>query len=138
MYSPQPPLTLPRVQSRLPISIFAPSSRAAAPLVVQETALLHAVHAHVLAPLAAVLLALGRVEPAAVARVIACLALDKLGEVAAGGGLGIRGGGGGDEGENGEESGGEFHFEACERVYGMRKEEVVLRGSVKEWLWFGR
>lgn len=56
------------------------SGSAAAPLLVQQVALFHAVDPDVLAPLAAVLLTLGRVEPAAVTRVVARLALDELGE----------------------------------------------------------
>lgn len=94
-----------------PPMINVPLSSAAAPLVIEQAALLHAVDAHVLAPLAAVLLALGAVQPAAVAGVVAGLALDELGEVGALGGLGGgRGEDGRDGGEEGEDGCG-LHFE---------------------------
>lgn len=87
------------------------TSSAAAPLLVQHVALLHAVDANVLAPLPAVLLALRGAEPAAVARVVARLALDELGERArVFGDAGGRGqDAGGESGEDDEEGG--LHFD---------------------------
>ena len=77
---------------------------AAAPLHVEQVALLHAGDADVLAPLAAVLLALGPVEPAAVGRVVARRALHQLREaLVVGRGAGRSGEDAGGEGGEGEE-----------------------------------
>ena len=96
--------------SRPPCSLTSGLLGAAAPLVIEEAALLHAIDTDVLAPFATVLLALGGIEPAAVAGVVASLALDELREVTAG--AHVRRGGGEDarEGEDGEDSGG-LHFD---------------------------
>lgn len=91
------------------------SRSAAAPLVVEEAALLHARHTNVLPPLAAVLLALGGVEPAAVAGVVAGGAGLELGH-ALGGLSGGRGEGAGEGG--GEDDGRELH--CCDGMVGCQ------------------
>ena len=92
-----------------PVSVssgLANLGSAAAPLHVEQVALLHAGDADVLAPLAAVLLALGPVEPAAVGRVVARRALHQLREplqVVVGRDAGRSGEDAGGEGGEGEE-----------------------------------